>query len=215
MTFEAYLVRYRPSSKAASPPPTTATGRSRKNGPSQTAQYETPCPRKRIFSRDAEGAWSGAGGDNDGIAPEWSCRPRVRTSLGDFAKSTVHHLVADAHFGAELLRVLHHHQRELGTGRQLDSGIVLDLRGRGDLSTRHLTFEDQRGAHGARAVESGGQPGRPTTNDQHVPDRVSVTVVPCLHIFSVNAPAIGQSALEAECLDCLDPALRSVADCRA
>src|SRR5680860_9928 len=44
-TFWANRVRYRASSTAELPPPTTATVLSLKNAPSHVAQYETPRPR--------------------------------------------------------------------------------------------------------------------------------------------------------------------------
>src|SRR5690606_25288023 len=44
VTFLAKRVKYIPSSTAESPPPITAISRSRKNAPSQTAQYDTPRP---------------------------------------------------------------------------------------------------------------------------------------------------------------------------
>ncbi len=44
ITSSANLVRYNPSSIAASPPPTTTTFLPRKKAPSQVAQYDTPRP---------------------------------------------------------------------------------------------------------------------------------------------------------------------------
>ena len=43
-TWEAIPARYKASVQALSPPPITATLLFLKNGPSQTAQYETPAP---------------------------------------------------------------------------------------------------------------------------------------------------------------------------
>ena len=51
----ANLVRKRASSRALSPPPTTAIRLSRKKKPSQVAQAETPRPRSRVsFSRSSQ-----------------------------------------------------------------------------------------------------------------------------------------------------------------
>jgi hypothetical protein len=47
-TFDANRVRYVASSRAVSPPPTTAISLSRKKNPSQVAQAETPRPRRRV-----------------------------------------------------------------------------------------------------------------------------------------------------------------------
>jgi hypothetical protein len=47
-TFDAKRVRYVASSKAVSPPPTTAISRSRKKKPSQVAHADTPRPRSLV-----------------------------------------------------------------------------------------------------------------------------------------------------------------------
>src|SRR3990167_9186708 len=47
VTLVANLVRYKASSRAASPPPMTATSLPLKKNPSQVAQDETPLPRSR------------------------------------------------------------------------------------------------------------------------------------------------------------------------
>src|SRR3990167_1276969 len=48
VTCEANFVRNVASSKAVSPPPTTATDLPLKKNPSQVAQLETPCPRSLV-----------------------------------------------------------------------------------------------------------------------------------------------------------------------
>ena len=55
VTLEANFVRKLASSIAESPPPTTTISCSRKNAPSQTAQYETPRPCRR--ASDSRPIW--------------------------------------------------------------------------------------------------------------------------------------------------------------
>jgi hypothetical protein len=84
--FEAKRVRYVASSKAVSPPPTTAISRSRKKNPSQVAQADTPRPRRRCsLSMSSQMADAPVAMITD--SPRYSV-PRAQTRNGRLEKST-------------------------------------------------------------------------------------------------------------------------------
>ena len=66
----------------------------------------------------------------------------------------------DLHLGAELLSLLSHPHRELGSGDLVESRIVLDIVGRGNLPAKHLASYNHGGEVGSRTVDSGRETGR-------------------------------------------------------
>ena len=75
VTVEAKRVRKIASSRAESPPPTTAMCWSRKKKPSQVAQVETPWPSRRASFVHPEHEGPGAGGHDQGVGRVGRARP--------------------------------------------------------------------------------------------------------------------------------------------
>ena len=153
---------------AESPPPMTATGTSRQNAASQTAQYVTPLPCRRCS--DGRPSWRA-------VAPvatmtdsaRYSSSP-TKTRERPLGEVDARDVVSDE-LGAEALGLaaeLGHHLRAEHAVRI--AGIVLDVARDHELAAPLESLDDERLEVGARSVERGGVARRPAADDDQFPN---------------------------------------------
>ena len=162
-TFVAKRVRYVASSKAVSPPPTTAISRSRKKKPSQVAQAETPRPRSRVsLSRPSHSADAPVATMTD-----WARYSVPRAQIRNGRSGEVDPVDVDVDdprpeplgLGAER----GHQVGALDAVRE--ARVVLDVAGEHQLAAGRGAGEDHRLEVGPGGVDRGGQAGRPGSDD--------------------------------------------------
>ena len=217
VTVSANLVRKIASSRAESPPPTTAMSWSRKKKPSQVAQVETPWPSSSALAGQAEHQRPGAGGDDDRPRPgRWARRRRGRRPRPRRAGSTGRpgwpsRSRSRRRSAPPAARMPHH---QLGAHDPVgEAGVVLDVGGQHQLAAGlvagrgRLALEHQRRQVGPGGVDGGGEPGRAGADDDHSVDvvgghrtsrsfgSVGVNPRPCRPIPGTSTPLSGAGFL--------------------
>ncbi len=163
VTLAAKFVRKVASSRAVSPPPTTAISWSRKKKPSQVAQALRPLPKN--FS-------------SPGRPSQRAVLPEAMITAGTvYSPALVVTLKGcDAQVDGGDGLGLDHRAETLGLGLELlhqlgpldpvgEAGVVLDLGGDGQLAARLLALEQEVGDVGAAEVQAGGVAGGAGADD--------------------------------------------------
>ena len=167
VTLSAKRVRKVASSRAVSPPPTTATSRPRKKNPSQVAHAHTPRPRNSS-SDSSPSHRADAPVATMTVSARYSSLPTQMPNGRDEKSTRV--ASRSRMVGAESLRLvaeLLHQLRTLDALRE--ARVVLDVGGDHQLPHRHVARDHERLKVGSGGIDGGCEAGRPGADDRDLP----------------------------------------------